>query len=522
MAEGTEIGSLFYDLTVDDSKLQGQLDDADKGFQSFGDKLKDVGTKAALAMGAAGAGLLVFSKDATNFTEDYVKSAKALSRETGATIEDSSRLLAVTDKLGLSADQVSTYFGIFSKKINEAANNTDANRIATEKLQLQIESTQKDITATTDEIAKSGDKSGDLSLKVRTLQNNLQGLQDQLQQTSNPLDQLGISTAKADGTTKSFNDILLEVADRFHEMPDGATKTALAMDLFGRGGKDMIKVLNLGSAAIAEMEQEADRLGLTLTPNTVGKINDLIQSQKLLKEQTDAIKISVGTLTAPVLTEFNTRINEVIASILNSDGPWKDLLANSLAFGGYILSGSAALIGFIANVDQALPALIALKDALSAVAVLGFGAVAIAAVGAGAVIIDAANNAKYAWDETSAAIDSAAKSNDAVISQLKGLIKNGTPEQQARAKKTLAGLAAENSFASGVTNFEGGLAYVHQGEMLVNLPKGTDVMTKNEVKQMGGNINVNIGQVNDKSDADYILRRIDRNHKRLSMGVSPA
>ena len=31
-------------------------------------------------------------------------------------------------------------------------------------------------------------------------------------------------------------------------------------------------------------------------------------------------------------------------------------------------------------------------------------------------------------------------------------------------------------FSSGVTNFQGGLAYVHQGEMLVNLPKGTDVL----------------------------------------------
>lgn len=31
-------------------------------------------------------------------------------------------------------------------------------------------------------------------------------------------------------------------------------------------------------------------------------------------------------------------------------------------------------------------------------------------------------------------------------------------------------------FASGVTNFEGGLAYVHKGELLANLPAGTDVI----------------------------------------------
>ena len=38
-----------------------------------------------------------------------------------------------------------------------------------------------------------------------------------------------------------------------------------------------------------------------------------------------------------------------------------------------------------------------------------------------------------------------------------------------------------NSFAGGVENFQGGLAYVHQGELLVNLPKGTDVIPANKV-----------------------------------------
>ena len=31
-------------------------------------------------------------------------------------------------------------------------------------------------------------------------------------------------------------------------------------------------------------------------------------------------------------------------------------------------------------------------------------------------------------------------------------------------------------FASGIENFRGGLAYVHQGEVLANLPKGTNVI----------------------------------------------
>lgn len=40
-------------------------------------------------------------------------------------------------------------------------------------------------------------------------------------------------------------------------------------------------------------------------------------------------------------------------------------------------------------------------------------------------------------------------------------------------------------FSSGVSNFGGGLAYVHAGEILANLPQGTDVIPAHAVKAMG-------------------------------------
>lgn len=80
-------------------------------------------------------------------------------------------------------------------------------------------------------------------------------------------------------------------------------------------------------------------------------------------------------------------------------------------------------------------------------------------------------------------------------------------------------------FYTGVENFKGGLAYVHQGEILANLPKGTDVIRKDKVNEMmgGGGLTV-YGDINiaDRQDADYLLKRIDRNMKLERMGLSPA
>lgn len=56
-----------------------------------------------------------------------------------------------------------------------------------------------------------------------------------------------------------------KIADQFAKLPDGATKTALAVDLFGKAGQDMIPLLNQGSDGIKRMKEEADALGLTIS-----------------------------------------------------------------------------------------------------------------------------------------------------------------------------------------------------------------------------------------------------------------
>jgi hypothetical protein len=74
---------------------------------------------------------------------------------------------------------------------------------------------------------------------------------------------LNIEIKKTDGTLKGAEAVLIEVADKFAGMADGTEKTALAVKLFGRAGLDMIPMLNMGSAALAKMVAEGNRLNPT-------------------------------------------------------------------------------------------------------------------------------------------------------------------------------------------------------------------------------------------------------------------
>ena len=64
---------------------------------------------------------------------------------------------------------------------------------------------------------------------------------------------LGISVKNADGSLKAADQVMLEVANRFKAMPDGATKTALALRLFGKSGAELVPLLNTGGDAIDKM-----------------------------------------------------------------------------------------------------------------------------------------------------------------------------------------------------------------------------------------------------------------------------
>ena len=64
--------------------------------------------------------------------------------------------------------------------------------------------------------------------------------------------ELGIAIKNSDGTLRSSGDVMLDIANKFKAMKDGPEKAALAMKLLGRGGAELIPMLNMGGTAIEE------------------------------------------------------------------------------------------------------------------------------------------------------------------------------------------------------------------------------------------------------------------------------
>lgn len=88
---------------------------------------------------------------------------------------------------------------------------------------------------------------------------------------------LGVSATTASGQLRPTEDVLIDIAEAFARAQDGAGKTAIAMNIFGKSGAELIPFLNQGRAGIAALTDEADKFGVTLsgaTAKAAGEFNE--------------------------------------------------------------------------------------------------------------------------------------------------------------------------------------------------------------------------------------------------------
>lgn len=103
-------------------------------------------------------------------------------------------------------------------------------------------------------------------------------------------------------TGKTTDAVILQLADRFKEMPAGAEKAALAVDLFGRSGLDLIPILNKGSEGFKESMEAAKRFGAVLSDTTLSVLSGADDAFDRLGVATKSVSYQFAGLMAPAVS----------------------------------------------------------------------------------------------------------------------------------------------------------------------------------------------------------------------------
>lgn len=179
----------------------------------------------------------------------------------------------------------------------------------------------------------AGVSSDALVTGIGILSRNMMGAADDIGGAAKSFDALGLSTTDASGNLKSAEDMIAEIADKFAGMNDGVGKTALAMSLFGRSGKELIPFLNQGSAGLEEVKQRMIALGYSFDENGIkraAEVNDR------LDEMGSALKKVAERVVMNMLPELENMSEKMIKAAEDTDG-FKDA-TDSLTTGIKLMS----------------------------------------------------------------------------------------------------------------------------------------------------------------------------------------
>lgn len=236
-------------------KSTDKLSAFERTTSKIGRSMMNAGTVMAGAGAAVGASILSVGKA----TADYAGDMFDMARGSGMGVEAFQKLAYAAKMSGIEAEKVSTSFVKFDRMIAEAA---------------------------------GGNKT------------YMQTFKD-----------LGIQIKDSAGNLRQPNEIFEDVADIFHNTEDGIGKTALAVELFGKSGADLIPMLNDGKAGLKAFYAEAERMGLVLSDEAIAKGDAFSDQLENIGQQVKGAKLQIGNALVPALSAAAEKIAEVIDKV---------------------------------------------------------------------------------------------------------------------------------------------------------------------------------------------------------------
>lgn len=237
-------------LTISSQKIASKFRDVTSAASALGHQLKIVGYAVA---GIVTSGSLLIYK-----YSEHAEALELLSQRTGVATEQLQKLGYAASLSGVDADAMSTSLKFLNRNIGLAGTTAESD-------------------------------------------------------AANAFHAMGINVRDASGQLKSADKVLFELADTFSKSANGSQKVLTAMTLLGRSGTDLIPLLNEGSAAIAKMGGEFEKVGHVLTDNEIKKAKEFNDDIKKLSVAFRGVSDIVAGALVPIFDPLVTKITDFVA-----------------------------------------------------------------------------------------------------------------------------------------------------------------------------------------------------------------
>ena len=129
-----------------------------------------------------------------------------------------------------------------------------------------------------------------------------------LKSTTDSLDALGISIAELEGLSPEQQ--FQAFANALAGVEDASTRAALAQDVFGRAGTELLPLFTQGEQGMAALREQAEQLGVVMSGDAATAAADFADAQNELKSALSGVFLELGAKIVPELTKFIRKVIE--------------------------------------------------------------------------------------------------------------------------------------------------------------------------------------------------------------------
>lgn len=209
-------------------------------------------------------------------------SVKKMQSLTGATAEQASTFLSVANYMGVATDVSTVAFAKFAKAVSNAQD------------KMQVASAE-----------------GKLATDM--------------------FSRLGVSIDQIEG--KNTLEVFKIIQDRLRNMKDGAEKTRVEMELFGKTGYQLHGMLNMSADAMKQVEDRARAMGLIIDDETTKKSAAFNRQLKDMEQTGKRLAIMIGQELLPVVMEYAQGAIDLTKSYSNLATEQKEAISGLIKFG---------------------------------------------------------------------------------------------------------------------------------------------------------------------------------------------
>lgn len=230
----------------------------------------------------AGAGIAGLGTKLAKEALSWNLSVKKMQSLTGATAEQASTFISVANYMGVATDVSTVAFAKFAKAVSTAQD------------KMQVASAE-----------------GKLATDM--------------------FSRLGISIDQIQG--KNTLEVFSIIQDRLRNMKDGAEKTRVEMELFGKTGYQLHGMLNLSAEAMKQVEDRARAMGLIINDEAAQKSASFNRQLKDMEQTGKRLAIMIGQELLPVVMEYAQGAINLTKSYSELATEQKEAISGLLKFG---------------------------------------------------------------------------------------------------------------------------------------------------------------------------------------------